>query len=107
MGIVGRTGSGNSSVVAALARLFELERGRVLLGGVDAATCGVGLLRRKLTIVPQDPVLFSGALRKNLDPLGTCSGAEVWDALRRCALEVVVCAQEDGLKATFHSSPKL
>jgi len=86
VGIVGRTGSGKSSIMGALFRLFGLERGRILLGGVDIATCGLGLLRQRITIVPQDPILFSGELRKNLDPLGTKSDDEVWAALTRCSL---------------------
>ena len=49
-----------------------LEEGRLLLGGVDVSEIGVGLLRRLITIVPQDPILFSGDLRRNLDPLGAC-----------------------------------
>lgn len=97
VGIVGRTGSGKSTIMGALLRLFKLESGRILLGGVDIATCGLALLRKRVTIVPQDPVLFSGELRKNLDPLGVREDREVWEALRRCSLSEMVEAMGGGL----------
>merc|ERR1719252_439793 len=84
VGIVGRTGSGKSTVMGVLFRLFELEEGRILLGGKNIAEIGLGLLRRHITIVPQDPLLFSGALRNNLDPLGVHDDATLWDVLKRC-----------------------
>ncbi|CAE8702037.1 unnamed protein product [Polarella glacialis] len=93
VGLVGRTGAGKSTVMGTLFRLMELESGRILLGGVDIAGVGVGHLRRQITIVPQDPILFSGELRKNLDPLGVRTDAEVWAALTGCSL----CVAEGGI----------
>jgi len=69
-GVVGRTGSGKSSLVACLFRLHEIEGGQVLLDGVDLSALGLRCLRRSLTVVPQDPVLMAGTVRENLDPFG-------------------------------------
>jgi len=100
LGIVGRTGSGKSTIMSALLRLFPLEGGRVLLGGVDTAEVGLGLLRRRITIVPQDPILFSGELRRNLDPLESLGDAEIWSGLRRCGLAELVEGLPGGLGAS-------
>jgi len=86
VGIVGRTGSGKSTIMGALLRIVGLESGRILLGDVDIAACGLALLRKRVTIVPQDPILFSGDLRKNLDPLGAVADEGLWEALRSCSL---------------------
>merc|ERR1719428_2622875 len=85
-GIVGRTGSGKSTVMGTLFRLFDLESGTILIGGVDISKMGLKFLRQQITIVPQDPVLFSGSLRKNLDPLAICSDEDMWICLERCFL---------------------
>jgi ABC-type multidrug transport system fused ATPase/permease subunit len=85
-----------------LFRLFELEQGRVLLGGVDIARMGVAMLRRQITIVPQDPILFSGELRKNLDPLCAKQDSELWLALRRCGLAELTEGLEGQLSAVVH-----
>lgn len=99
VGIVGRTGSGKSTIMGALFRLFPLEQGRILIGGVDTATIGINLLRKQITIVPQDPILFSGDLRKNLDPVGVRSDDELWQALKRCSMAEMVEGLEGQLAA--------
>ena len=84
-GIVGRTGSGKSSLAATLFRLVEVEKGRILLDGVDLAKLGLTDVRGRpngIRIIPQDPVLFSGTLRECLDPFSLVSDEKVLEALR-------------------------
>ncbi|KAJ1718258.1 Transporter of the ATP-binding cassette (ABC), partial [Coemansia biformis] len=86
VGVVGRTGAGKSTLAQALLRLLEASAGRVMLDGVDIAGVGLARLRLGVTIVPQDPVLFNGTVRFNLDPFGDHPEALLLDALRRTLL---------------------
>ncbi|GMR57469.1 hypothetical protein PMAYCL1PPCAC_27664, partial [Pristionchus mayeri] len=79
--VVGRTGSGKSSLTMAIFRVIEPCSGRILISGKDIDSVELNELRSALTIIPQDPVLFSGNLRSNLDPFGKCSDDELWRAL--------------------------
>jgi ABC-type multidrug transport system fused ATPase/permease subunit len=87
VGVVGRTGAGKSSLLLVLLRLVEPEPGgRLIIDGVDALALGLDDLRGRISIIPQDPVLFTGTVRFNVDPFEERSDAQVWDALDRAHL---------------------
>nr|KAF6340857.1 ATP binding cassette subfamily C member 10 [Myotis myotis] len=90
LGIVGRTGSGKSSLLSVLFRLLEPSSGRVLLDGVDTNQLALAELRSQLAIIPQEPFLFSGTVRENLDPRGLYEDRALWQALEQCHLSEVI-----------------
>uniref|UniRef100_A0AAR2L873 ABC-type glutathione-S-conjugate transporter n=1 Tax=Pygocentrus nattereri TaxID=42514 RepID=A0AAR2L873_PYGNA len=97
IGIVGRTGAGKSSLALGIFRILEAAKGKIYIDGIDIAELGLHDLRSRITIIPQDPVLFSGSLRMNLDPFDTYSDEEVWNALELAHLKNFISGLPDKL----------
>ncbi|KAI1318942.1 hypothetical protein EDD11_005376 [Mortierella claussenii] len=100
IGICGRTGAGKSSLTLSLFRIIEAVRGQIFVDGIDISKLGLYDVRSRLSIIPQDPVLFAGTIRFNLDPLGKSSDLELWQALEDSYLKDYVSSMEGGLNGT-------
>jgi ABC-type multidrug transport system fused ATPase/permease subunit len=99
VGVVGRTGAGKSSLIVALYRLADISEGKIEVDSIDCSTVNLNKLRRSMAIIPQEPVMFGGTLRSNLDPFDEHPDEELYDVLRKCLLGPMVDSSEDGLQA--------
>ena len=100
-GVVGRTGAGKSTLVGTVMRLVDSTTGHMYIDGLDTSQIGLHDLRPRISVIPQTPFLFSGTVRKNLDPWNQHSDQEIWEALRATGLDGCVSSQrrvEDEIK---------
>ncbi|XP_022102306.1 ATP-binding cassette sub-family C member 9-like isoform X2 [Acanthaster planci] len=102
VGICGRTGSGKSSLTLALLRIIDIFEGQIFIDGMNIMSVPLTTLRSKISIIPQDPVLFTGPIRTNLDPERNVSDDEMWHALEIAQLKDVVSQLDGGLDAVVN-----
>ena len=98
IGIVGRTGAGKSSLTLAIFRLVEASGGKIVIDDRNTADIGLHDLRKQITIIPQDPVIFSGSIRRNLDPFDEYTDDQLWKSLTQSHLSSYVSSKDEGLE---------
>ncbi|KAJ5090648.1 hypothetical protein N7532_009332 [Penicillium argentinense] len=104
VGVVGRTGAGKSSLTLALFRFLEARQGQIFIDGLDVSKIKLHDLRSRLAIIPQDPVLFSGTVRTNLDPFEEYNDSELYDALAR--VHLIASSDDDATLTSQAATPR-
>ncbi|KAJ3368154.1 hypothetical protein HDU91_000820 [Kappamyces sp. JEL0680] len=99
VGVIGRTGSGKSTLMTALFRIVDLKEGSIVIDGVDIARLGLDTVRKAIQIIPQEPVLFSGTIRENLDVESLYPDEDIWSVLERIGLKEYVSSLNEKLQA--------
>ena len=109
IGVVGRTGAGKSTVFQALLRMVEIEKdqGSIEIDGIDITSLGLHTLRENIAIIPQMPFLFTGSVRRNLDPLEVYTDEEIYQVLEEVNLNVYVKALDNGLKTDMNNAASI
>lgn len=102
IGVVGRTGSGKSTIILSIFRLIEPRSGTIIIDGVDITKLGLEQLRHNIGLIPQDPVLFTGTVRYNIDPFCQFEDQELWDALAAVHMKDSVSRLEKQLQQDVH-----
>lgn len=103
VGIIGRTGAGKSSVIGTLLRLSEICQGSIIIDGINISKIGLKNLRSKIAVIPQEPVLFEGTVRWNLDPFQEFHNEEIWEALEKAHLKKKIAKEAEKLETLLNA----